>query len=403
MPPKYYNGYRALLLENADRAAELLLQEYDSRLNARWSERAARSYALLRSDSLLGAASAWSDPARLGAVQRFEAVVSDLFESFVNKAKSVLVAERLPELPPLVTFATEPSLGPTALNSDEVQRYCAAEIDIVSQPLGYADVPMLWGVLAHETSGHCVTYAIKNLRQELIEIVAGAIKAETATRDLWQAWAEEAAADVYGLLNIGPSFALSLGAWLKMSKKTKTIGTSFQVDGDELEDKHPVDLLRLYVLKGAVEGLYDFDKYRSDWRKSITTAIDSAAQGVTNIDVYYDDPLHPRSLRLDKLAEDAQAIGRELVTAKLDCFSGRTIQEIETWDEADEDIASRVKQAAQKGVPLTVPNADDGHILAGATMALAENAALYPMLNQRLSEAFHESYMKDKVFCGWQP
>src|ERR1044071_9259045 len=53
MPPRY-GQYRGLLLENAERIADRLSQEYASWLGSRLPEPDARSRTLLRSDSLLG-------------------------------------------------------------------------------------------------------------------------------------------------------------------------------------------------------------------------------------------------------------------------------------------------------------------------------------------------------------
>ena len=412
MPPGYNTGYRDLLSENAALVAAGLREAYSSRLNAGWPELGARSYALLRSDSLLGAASAWAPggtpntpqrPVPLEAVQRFEAVVADLFEAFTSEP---CLKDLMPVTPPppLVTFATEPDLGPASLTADEVKKSCSADIDIVSQPSGYAGTPLLWGLLAHETSGHCAMHRIKGLVDELTRECAAAIASSEAGINLWGIWAEEAAADVLGLLNVGPSFALSLGAWLRMSKETETIGTSFQIAGLELTDKHPVDLLRLSVLKGAVMGLNKFAKSQEKWIKNIEAGIASAASGVDTISLYYGDPLHPRAIPRNELQQEAVKIGITIATKKLDSLKGHTIQDLITWTEADESKVVAVKQAAAKAnTPLTVHDADDAHLLAGATMALAENPSLFCSLNSRLNDALHESYRKDKIFSGWAP
>lgn len=411
VPPGYDIAYRDLLRANAAFVAAGLREAYASRLNAGWSERDARSYALWRSDSLLGAASAWDPggtphppqrPVPLADVQRFEAVVADLFEAFTSEP---FVKDLMPGIPPppLVTFAAEPYLGPVSLPADEVKKYCRADIDIVSQPAGYAKKPLLWGLLAHETSGHCAMHRINGLLGELSTECEAAIESSEAGLKLWGVWAEEAAADVLGLLNVGPSFALSLGAWLRMSKKTETIGTSFQIAGPELTDKHPVDLLRLSVLKGAVKGLHGFAKSKAKWVKDIEGAIAAAAPNVDTIDVYYSDPLHPRRIPRKELENEAETIGFTIATKELKSLGHHhTIQDIMTWTEDDESKALGVKQAAtNQNTPLTVGDADDAHLLAGATMALAENPSLFCSLNRRLNDAFDESYLKDKIFAGW--
>ena len=164
-----------------------------------------------------------------------------------------------------------------------------------------------------------------------------------------------------------------------MSKKTETIGTSFQIAGPELTDKHPVDLLRLSVLKGAVKGLHGFAKSKAKWVKDIEGAIAAAAPNVDTIDVYYSDPLHPRRIPRKELENEAETIGFTIATKELKSLGHHhTIQDIMTWTEDDESKALGVKQAAtNQNTPLTVGDADDAHLLAGATMALAENPSLF--------------------------
>jgi hypothetical protein len=75
-----------------------------------------------------------------------------------------------------------------------------------------------------------------------------------------------------------------------------------------------------------------------------------------------------------------------------------------TWTEDDESRAAAVKEAAAKRAgTLSVADADDAHLLAGATMALADDPTLYCSLNRRLNDAFDESFRKDEIFRGWHP
>jgi hypothetical protein len=249
-------------------------------------------------------------------------------------------------------------------------------------------------VLAHEVGGHAVTDAIPGLAEELARVVPAVADLSSYGSDLWQNWVEEAAADVYGLLNIGPSFAIGLGAWLKATKKPPAIDTSVRFVAGRPDDSHPVDLLRLYLLKGATDALPNFGKSKEGWVKEIERAIKSAAPGVEDINLYYTDPLSPQPRPLKELGQDAEKIGAAIVTKQLCSLHRRAISDIETWGEEDEQRALDVKQAAIANQPLT-GLADDAHLLAGATLALSEDASLYNTLNQRLREALHDSCLKD--------
>ena len=410
LPPGYKEAYLTPVRANVDSIAEGINGLYNEKLNMRWLEPYARSYVLLHSDSILGAATAWSDPRTLFAVQRFEAVVADIFESFITKAHSPVFSllNRTIKRPPLVTFAPEPSFGPATLNADKLRGLCGPgvsstqlDISVVSQPAGYADFPMLWGVLAHESGGHAVTHAVPGLCDELKRVVVAVRGLSEQGKEFWADWAEEAIADVYGLLNVGPSFALSLAAWLTMAKQEKTIGCTIVIWQGILVDPHAPDILRLYIARGVVEALTALYASKAAWLSAIDRAIASA--NTPDILIDRGDPSHPATWPLAEAGRDAVAIGAALVTAKLKSLGDHSIQEIETWSDDDEKVALNVKAAAQKGRVLTGLDTNDAHLIAGATMALSEDASLYAMLNRRLGEAFHHSYLTDTVFNGWEP
>jgi len=400
LPLEYQQSFFRPLHANMACVALKLNTGYMNRVQAGWPETDARFYTMLRADSLIGAAMAWSIPDSRRAVQRFEAVVLDLFESFIRKSDPVLKALHLEnKLPPLVTFAPAPSVGPATLNEEVVEEYSGAEVSIVSLPPAYAADPMLWGILAHETCGHAVTHALHDLAEEFVRTV------KTVTFQygpgLWTHWVEEAAADVYGVLNIGPVFVISLAAWLKESKKSKKLETSVTLVKGKPDDEHPPDLLRLYVLRGAVAALRDLSTKKA-WLSDVDAMIRVIVGNADCITVNLGDPLRPQKLPLEPLARDAEQLGKTLATMSLVALTGnakQSIQDVETWDDTDEKTALAVKaQAKCVNQPLDVKGADVAHLIAGTTMALCENAALYESLNERLGTALQASFDKAELF-----
>jgi hypothetical protein len=418
MPPGYNPVFLAPLKANAQRLADNIYGLYESRLNLGWPEKFAFSRTVMHSDGLLGAASAWSDPPRLAAVQRFQAVVSDIFESFITKTSSP-VFERLNmsgKLPPLVMFGSEPELGPCTIKVDDIQALCLPpgslpslllDLSLVTQPAKYASWPLLWGVIGHEAGGHAVTHAVRGpagcgpkLADELKALLAGLPGISGQGIQFWGEWADEAAADVYGLLNIGPSFALSLGAWLTMSHKEKKIGNTATIVSGIVLDLHPAELLRMYVVKGAFRELSNL-RNQVTWLTTIQQAIDVAADGIDHIAIDFGDRLNPEFWPLAKAISDAELVGRTIVTKKMDALDGYSIQDIETWNDTDEAVATKVRDEALLGHRLTGLGADPAQLIAGATMALSTDHRWFDTLNTRLSEALDECYRTDKVFNGW--
>ena len=106
---------------------------------------------------------------------------------------------------------------------------------------------------------------------------------------------------------------------------------------------------------------------------------------------------------LAKASADAELVGYTIVTKKMVKLGGASIQDIETWDDRDEEVATKVYGAAKGRSPLTGLGADPAQLIAGTTMALAENHTLYDELNDLLGKALDECYANDKVFKGWQP
>src|SRR5271166_5756865 len=110
---------------------------------------------------------------RLGAplsapLQRFQAVVSNFFRSFLSSEKrskaNIPLRERLA---PLAMFQHDPSLGPFAFTVDEVSQLIGANVGVLSLPASYAADPLIWAVLAHETGGHIVTHSDPGLLEQL--------------------------------------------------------------------------------------------------------------------------------------------------------------------------------------------------------------------------------------------
>src|SRR5262249_41616032 len=160
----------------------------------------------------------------LGSLPRLLAVISDLFRSYLDRRKRA--AAHFPRqiratLPPLAMFQSRGDKGPMAVTTDKLKLFVggAASTSVISLPASFANDPILWACLAHETGGHSVVHAEESLLEELHSGVEKALKglvvprlsAERLTM-LWKYWMDEAVADVYGLLNVGPMFAFNFAA-----------------------------------------------------------------------------------------------------------------------------------------------------------------------------------------------
>src|SRR5690349_5040991 len=208
-------------------------------------------------------------------LKRFLAVVSNLFRSFVDSNKRSAAGVKLvTETPPLAVFLSGSLQGPYTVESDEMLKRFGTPIGVVSLPATYRDHPIIWASLSHEVCGHDVVHADEGLLPELTEAVRTALaphfapgkNADPATLNalIWSYWMDEAVADVYGVMNMGPLFPINLGAFLaayraRLGRQREAehplLSTEALQRPDGSMDDHPIDVLRLHLAIGAIESL----------------------------------------------------------------------------------------------------------------------------------------------------
>ena len=370
----------------------------------------------------------------LPELRRFLAVISNLYRSFLANAKrSAANVPLVTTVPPLAFFQHAGDQGPYTITSEQVQGLCGSTIGLVSLPSTYRDHPVLWASLAHETGGHDVLHADPGLLAEL----AGGVRAmfgggpvqpghqPTDTQLdglLWSWWIDEAASDVYGILNIGPAFALSLAAFFAAltararmdhhvpagafpSLRTQS-GPRDQ--NDPRLDEHPTDILRLHLAIGVVESLTGLSTAnRNAYIGALRSLSTLCAQGAQAVTLTGDVPIErDRWIRLNNFSRPlgqmqtaARQAGAFIAKAKLAALGTHGIQEIETWDDADEAVTQQIAAALKQNAPV-VDQGDDAQLLAAATLALLDQPDRYAAVTNRLAEALDTSFAHDPI---WGP
>jgi len=105
---------------------------------------------------------------------------------------------------------------------------------------------------------------------------------------------------------------------------------------------------------------------------------------------------------LPQAADAARKVGGMIATHKFKALNGRSIQDIETWDDADEAAAHAIAaRLAQR--QSVVGFGDDAQLLAGATLALLGDAGLYDEVRKRLNDALDDSFKTDPIWRGLEP
>jgi hypothetical protein len=363
-------------------------------------------------------------------LQRFLAVISDLYLSFLSKAKrSAIDVPLVEQLPPLAFFKNSGAEGPFTIPADDIEALFGSDVGVVSLPSTYRNDPLLWASLAHETGGHDVVHADPDLLTELAAGVRALFASGPLTPALlsgtpsdsqldaliWSYWIDEATADVYGLLNIGPAFALNLAAFFAAinarfgTGTIPTLGTSSgpRDRDDPAMDEHPTDILRLHLAIGVVESLAGLatetrNGYVADLQSLATLCAPGAKQVSLqgNVPIDQDHALRVKMSRpLADMQEAARRVGAFIATARLKALRGHTIQEIETWDDPDQTVALRIAAAYTSDSP-TADMGDDAQLLAGATLSLLANPEAYVAVTQNLNEALDRSFARDPLWMA---
>lgn len=364
---------------------------------------------------------------------RLLAVVSNLFRSFVNRNKRDSLGITLAtETPPVAYFQSIPEQGPHTIPSDRMRDTFGTSIGIVSLPATYRDHPIVWASLTHEVCGHDVVHADPDLVPELIAAVRSMFakhfaprkKLDTATLNalIWSHWMDEAVADVYGVLNMGPIFPINVGAFLgalrarvsveilgQPKPKQPVLSTDATPNdprnGDNRMDEHPVDILRLYLASGVISSMTRLGAAtRADYVKSVEEVARASTGGASSVsleglvEISQDEWMMIKTtMPLPVAAKAARQVGKLIATKKLKALNNHSIQDIETWDDADEASAQGVAHQILNNQSI-VGRGDDAQLLAGATLALLKRPDRYDETRSLLNDALDDSYRRDPIW-----
>ena len=306
-------------------------------------------------------------------LRRFLAIVSNLYRSFLDSDKRSAAGVKLvTNTPPLAVFLSGSLQGPYTVEADEMLKRFGTPIGVVSLPASYRDHPIVWAALSHEVCGHDVVHADEGLLPELAETVRGALAPHLSPRKplataalnalLWSYWMDEAVADVYGILNMGPLFPINLGAFLAAFRAhlqrrphpgSPLLSTDAQKRPDGTMDDHPIDLLRLHLAIGAIESLHDLSPlHRDGYVRSIEEVAAAVVGDASHVGLdgqvktaSGDTVTVKTEMPLSDATAAARRVGQIIATSKLRALQGRSIQDIETWDDHDEEIAQAIAEA----------------------------------------------------------
>ncbi len=381
-------------------------------------------------------------------IRCLQAVVSDLYKSFVvSRAKLGNLPRLQQELPPLVAFtgltAAEPMglppnpwqidfpAPPFMMDIDQMKGDLNQDIEIgiMNLSAGFREHPITWSILVHEVGGHGVLHADRTLLTQISDGIVNLFSETDPVLGLiWRQWYEEAAADVCGILNMGPSFAY--GAFLfytalspmievpprrpSPGKPPKLNNSGLTLYGSKVIDYHYAQVLMPHLLMGAIEHLYDLaPKSRFQHIDTLMQLDELCTTGQRTLD-FPPGALVPASAEkniplqakydLKGMRASAHAVGAFIASAKFSALNKNSLQALETWDDADEERSQLISDRLQRGQALDdlliddkADEFDDGCLLAGAIFALLAKPGSYADINRSLGKALELSYRTDGI------
>ncbi len=269
----------------------------------------------------------------------FQEVVSDLYEGFLSAEDRKGVKPPDHGVNPPVVRWGPPEAGPytwpaTATGS------LGVGAAVVSLPVGNATAGLLaWPALAHETAGHDVLSADEGLREELSRAVGRQLRAAGLPASVATYWSEridEAAADVLGVLNMGPAAAAGMVAYFRALNGAWRGTAALRSAGRE-DDPHPADVARGWLAAETVRLLSFSGAGR--WADRLTAEVDRDAGQVR-----LGDTVVPAAVARASAALVARAVAR----TRLRALEGRALGAIQDWTDRDEAVVATLREGGAR-------------------------------------------------------
>ncbi|NTX04628.1 hypothetical protein HUA75_22900 [Myxococcus sp. CA040A] len=300
------------------------------------------------------------------ATDAFQEVVSDLFDGFLSaESRRGVSPPDLGILPPLVKWG-RPEFGPYTWPVDATSSVLGLKAGVVSLPPSSASRGLLaWAALPHEAAGHDILDADSGLSAELSNAVYDQLKSSYPTlASYWADRIDETAADVLGILNMGPTSGLGLLGYLRGHNAAwGRSGPVLRREAD-FDEPHPVDVLRGYLASATVQQLLFTN--RTAWAGLIEREVDADVNEKKLV-------VGGITVTRELAKASAAAVAHVLVTHRAAALEGHALGQIQNWRDDDEARVNRLAQGLLQGPPELPEGLLEGtyaaHLVAAAVVA----------------------------------
>lgn len=275
-------------------------------------------------------------------------LVSDIYDGFLSAEdrRGFSVPDRV-VVPPLVAWEQTPR-GPAFFERDPIS---GVDVGVVVMPMSFAiEGRWAWPLVAHEVGGHEVLLANRDLLPELTTRVHHRLTASGLGElaDYWAHRIHEAAADILGVLNIGPTLGLSLVAYLSALHGLQG-GALAPRTVDPGSDHYPVDILRAWAVTEAI-GALRFSGALA-WQAQLRRVLWPYARQGVFIEGRWHAP--------DRALGSASCMAAEVARAPLVSLGNRAFEEIQNWQDSDHARSRALADWLRSPAPQ-LPPIDEG-------------------------------------------
>jgi hypothetical protein len=401
LPSRYHAPYVDVLAQSVTLADGQLAQ-----IKSSWRKKARRQAVLDKLSEVFTVLAApivqLNSRSHETELKAYLALSSNLYQRFFSDAKIARLHRTVvsyPQLDPLGFFTapgSEPGIWSPSLE---------LPVALVSKPANQMNCLPLWVIDGHEVGGHGIYSHLTGFEKEIAEALTRAIAKATSvitfspqlkviagqlisliapTNDstevaaaefyshLARTSSQEFAADIAGVLNLGPMFVNGLIIYLAHRRKDGLLSHTAPLVGKQRINAYPPDILRALV---AIEALKHLNlRSGEQWRRLLTARLLTACGGELppHFSFVSEQGIHKIVVPAADIIALVPTITDALVNSKLACLADRSLKEVLTWSELDEEIVEKVS----KRLTLSNCNLDDmsdleaRHVSAAALHAL---------------------------------
>ncbi len=330
------------------------------------------------------------------ATDAFQEVVSDLYDGFLSaENRRSIKPPDLEIIAPLVKWGN-PESGPYTWPADCTINF-GVKAAIVNLPPANAQRGILaWAALGHETAGHDIIHADTGLLQELKSCLLCAMQDANVAPllpDYWATRIDETAADVLGMLNMGPAAGIALIGYFRALNAAYTGKSTLRNVGPG-EDLHPADILRGYLAASVVR-LLNFSQ-ANEWAIAIEAETD---KDLTTVQLGSDNTV----ITPDDAKRSASIAAGCLAQTRMTCLNNHALGDIQNWSDNDEFMVKQIRSILRTTDPL--PELYNRGFYAAHVVAAAVIEALFgdsdiPLLFVRMTNVLKMLHDKNP---SWGP